>query len=198
MLKDSNFLRMKYYLSYAWSKNVAVDQHIENVRQFGGIPQENIKIVTQEQLETDSFFHDHEDLLNAGCPIWKPFLIHQVLSSCQPGDLLLYTDISMTFIADLSPLFALCDNQEIVVFIGNFTNTNTIELWTNPEAHSLMNYVNSDNSPHFMIDSSVLLFKKTDKTLKFVEEWLQFCVNSEIINELPNPKAPKRWKSEIR
>lgn len=47
---------------------------------------------------------------------WKPFVILDALTKAQPDDLILYTDADTYLIADVSPLFEICDREGMVIF----------------------------------------------------------------------------------
>jgi hypothetical protein len=52
----------------------------------------------------------------AGYWLWKPYIIFQELYLARDGDIILYSDASVNFIANISHLIKLTDKQDIIVF----------------------------------------------------------------------------------
>ncbi len=47
---------------------------------------------------------------------FKPYTIIKALEKCEPGDLICYTDADCWPVADMTPLFDMCDQKDIVLF----------------------------------------------------------------------------------
>ncbi|MFN0263610.1 hypothetical protein ACKTEK_06995 [Tepidamorphus sp. 3E244] len=52
----------------------------------------------------------------AGYWLWKPFILRETLANVPDGDLVLYTDAAMRFVADPEPMLACAQDEPIVLF----------------------------------------------------------------------------------
>jgi hypothetical protein len=52
----------------------------------------------------------------AGYWLWKPYIIFQELYLARDGDIILYSDASVNFIANISHLIKLTEKQDIIAF----------------------------------------------------------------------------------
>ncbi|TXH53494.1 MAG: hypothetical protein E6Q89_09325 [Bacteroidia bacterium] len=172
---------------------------------------------TEDQFRQTQFYHSHKDIttetFGAGFYLWKPYYILQVLQQLPENDLLLYIDSGQILVADPTPLFDLAAAQPVVLFENyqgyhffsqsNLTFTeehcyrtiNHIRYWCKADCLKLMNaYENEAVLNSMMVDASVLLFRKCDASIAFVEEWLYHCTDRRSIswdeNQLNIPNHP--------
>jgi hypothetical protein len=66
------------------------------------------------------FVNRNKDILErergAGYWLWKPYLIFQELYLARDGDIIMYSDAKVDFIANISHLIKLTTKQDIIVF----------------------------------------------------------------------------------
>lgn len=116
--------------------------------------------------------------------LWKPYLILESLKKMADNDVLVYADSGLEIIKPLIPIVEMCEKQQDIVFFQAHGYKNSSA--TRRDAFVLMG---CDTPPYHdaeMVQASFILFKKTEKTLQFVEEWLMYCQNSQIIGESEN------------
>jgi len=123
---------------------------------------------------------------------WKPYIILETLKKLNDGDIVFYIDSGNSIINDLSPI------MDQIGFRGNgiilFENRDgnhehqvwKNRMWTKYDCFHKMNcleekYINGDQ-----IDGSYIISEKNEFTLKFYEEYLNYCLDPEIITDIPN------------
>lgn len=93
-------------------------------------------------------------------------------------------DSGVEIITALAPLIDLCSTSVPVLLFGNAADVNI--NWTKRDCFVLMECDTEVfwYGPH--CDASVSLFRKCDQTMAFVQEWLAYGSNPQIITDLPN------------
>jgi len=80
----------------------------------------DLKILGPHSASIHDLVRRHPDIMSnargAGYWLWKPWIILDTLRSVPDGTIVLYTDVAMTIVGDLSPLLALANDYPIVLF----------------------------------------------------------------------------------
>lgn len=185
-----------------------------SARQFG-IAQQHL--FTAQQFAQTDFFARHQHIaaepFGAGLYLWKPYYILQVLQQLQEGDVLLYADSGHVFVQDPQPLIDLTAQQDIVLFENYqgyhffgisglpftadncYRNVNHIRYWCKADALLLQDAYHDETVLNsMMVDASIMLFRKSARSVAFVETWLQHCCDRRSIspddNQLGQPNHP--------
>jgi hypothetical protein len=116
--------------------------------------------------------------------LWKPYLILESLKKMNEGEVLVYADSGVEIIKPLTPVLEICEKQQDIVFfhVHSYLNSSS----TRRDTFILMDCDTPDYHDAKMVQASFILFKKTKKTMSFVEEWLSFCENIQILGEDEN------------
>jgi len=140
-----------------------------------------------------NFKHDYDDISNTrgyGYWMWKPLIILEAMSKLNTGDIVGYIDSGNTVINSLDYIFDHCVNKEITLFDnrdGNFDyTTHKNKTWTKRDCFVLMGCDNNKYYDASQVDGSYQFYKKTDKTIAFLEEYKEHCCNKNIISDIPN------------
>lgn len=141
-----------------------------------------------DEIKGSSFFKENKEILiqqkGIGYWLWKPYIILETLKGLDDGDITIYSDCGIEIIDDLKPLIDLCDNETDILL---FTNSNyTNKIWTKRDCFVLMNCDEERYWNGIHCDAAFCLFKKSAKSIKFLEEWLFYGSNINIITDLPN------------
>ena len=140
------------------------------------------------------FIDKNRDIFNYkrgwGFWLWKPYIIKKTLESLNDGDVCLYCDSGNSIISDPSPLFNLCKDVGGILLFENRDGSPSGQIWRNAEwtkydCYTLMDckedrYVNGNQ-----IDGAYSVWEKSDKTMSFINEYLNYCENINIISDLP-------------
>jgi len=123
--------------------------------------------------------------------LWKSFIILETFKTMQYGDIVLYSDAGLKVIGNLNPLFEVAQNDPnggIVLFklpaVG--VTAHKAKAWTRRDAFVL---TDCDSEKYWHADmgnGAVSLWKKTDKNVAFVKEWLRYLKDPRIIMDGPN------------
>ena len=139
-------------------------------------------------IKGSAFYKKYQHILDQptgmGYWLWKPYIIQQVLHTLNPGDVLIYADCGLSIIADLQPLIRISINQAPVLLFanGNFTNA----AWTKRDCFIRMNCDSERYWSAQHVDAAFCLFRKSDEADRFVEDWLRFCCDDQILTDRSN------------
>lgn len=135
-----------------------------------------------------SYRDEHKEIFaykrGAGLWLWKPYLIHKALLKINDGDWLMYLDSGTTVINDIHKLIDFTKSQNQDMFI--MEQPLLCRQFTKRECYELLGV--EDNGENQAL--GLLLLLRTEKTLKFVEEWLHACEREELL-------SPNRFHPEI-
>lgn len=113
----------------------------------------------------------------------KPYLIAKTLSEMNEGEFLFYCDSGSRFVNSINQLIESFDEKfDIMPF-----EIQTIERhWTKRDCFQLMGCYESKiiDTPQRLGGYSI--WKKTDYTMKFVEEWLNYAQDERILTDIDN------------
>jgi uncharacterized protein YndB with AHSA1/START domain len=189
----------RWLVSYAdRAYRTAQERLTASARRFGI---DVIRPWTRDELQQTEFYAAHRQVLDlqrgSGYWLWKPFIIDDTLRQMAPGDLLMYSDAGIEIAADLAPLFALCgEGRDIVLFANHYRKAaNDCGTWTKRDCFALMDC----DAPRFhdgpMVDASVVILEKTDRSLAFIRKWLSYACRPEVLTDAANivalPNLPR-------
>ena len=123
----------------------------------------------------DYFLDKHRRLLReprgAGYWIWKPHIIYNALCELDKGDVLVYTDAGVEFIADINLLIDKMDCFYLPVGdIMLFGNHYQHRHWCKREVFDVFRCTDG-----FQVQASAMIFRKSTWTKDFVSEWWDWC-----------------------
>ncbi len=137
----------------------------------------------------DIFYEKNKFILTqprgAGYWLWKPYIILETLISLNEGDIVLYSDATVTVISDLSPLFELADKHSIVTFQIGGAHTN--KVWTKRECFLLMGADEPKYHNYIQTTASYQLYKNDETSISFLKEYLHYCENPMILTDIRDP-----------
>lgn len=160
-----------------------------------------------ENIKNTEFYRKNKSLLDTpkglGYWSWKPYIILEALKKVNDGDIVVYADCGLEIIDNLAPLLDIVNNKEDILL---FSNGNLLNArWTKRDCFILMECDNKDYWYSLQCDAAFSLFKKTGKSISFVEEWLRYALDTRIISSDKNVMGGKnipgfrehRWDQSI-
>lgn len=116
--------------------------------------------------------------------LWKPYFVQRALEKLNENDYLIYLDSGAFYINDVNYLLDQMekDNQYIMAFEVPFK-----ERWYTKRDVFL--YMDCDNSQYTETNqrmATMILIKKTETAVRFVNEWLYLCQQEDIITDERN------------
>jgi len=122
--------------------------------------------------------------------IWKGMILKQTMNLVDDGDFVIYVDSGNMIINNLDYIFNECDKHDIILFEnrdGNYERTtHKNKNWTKRDTFVLMNCDEQRYYDSSQVDGAYGVYKKSDKTMKFINEYLGYCENENIITDIPN------------
>lgn len=131
----------------------------------------------------------------AGLYIWKPFIIWDYIRSAPLGDIVIYADAGQTIVDSVKPVIDAMD-QDIMMFSNGWNHMDWCKM---DVAQSILGYAPEAKQ----VQASLIFFRVTEQTIKFVKEWMLwclmpgFCDNSP--SQLPNIATfqETRWDQSV-
>ena len=118
----------------------------------------------------------------AGLWLWKPYFIHKALiEECAEGDILFYLDAAAFFISDVRMIEKVMDDDIYATCLPYIEAD-----WTKSEAFDIMDMDKEVYKNSFQYQASFMAFRKSMRSIMFVEEWLNNCCNPDLINPAQN------------
>lgn len=144
------------------------------------------KVISYHPEDIDpAFREEHKDILSLergdGYWLWKPYFIYKTLSILNEGDILVYSDSGSYYINSVRHLINTMNAAKLDIM--PFTLHTPEYLYTKRDAFILMGcdepeYVNS-----FQRLASFQVIRKTDYSISFVKDWLNFACDARIITD---------------
>ena len=153
-----------------------------------------------DDLRSTSFFNENRGILDQpvgiGYWLWKPYIILETLKSVNEGDIVVYADSGLEIIAPLDPLYGICRNDSPVLLFGNSNFTN--DAWTKRDNFILMDC----DSPAYwyasQVDAAFSLFRRSEASLSFVSEWLNYCRDPRNLTDMDNTLGKRNLPAYIQ
>ncbi len=196
-----------YTPQFRYAKNLLVKSANKNAIN-------NICVYNKKDFEKTDFYKQHlsitSQLRGAGYWLWKPYYILEHLKKLNEGDVLVYCDSGLKIEKSITLLIELCKqnthNKGVTLFhnyqgadyIGTgFEKTETVlyhearknKYWGKRDVFVLMDADNEAYWNSVQVEGCLMLLQKTDFSIQFIEEWLQYCCNEAIVTDLPNTQG---------
>ena len=177
----------KYLISYASPEFYESQKRLNDSAVKFGI--DEFRAFNNNWLKKTEFYKNNKHILDlkrgSGYWLWKPFIILDFINQIEEGDLLIYADSGIEVISDLSPLINLCIQQNgILLFKVHGGHPN--RKWTKRDCFALMNCDSEDYWNSEQINASFQLYIKNDASIKFLQDYLYYCQQINILTDIPN------------
>lgn len=200
----------RYNLLYDYSINMVTFSDGE-IYSYKRILEEGIKsryfdkIFCFNKNNLDSnFLEKHQNFIQEnkrgfGYYIWKPKVILQALNNIGDGDCLFYSDSGNTILSGSGAILNRYLSQlektgpkSMLLFKINFLSKN----WTKRETVTYLEnkYNTKFDLDDYMFTACLLVLRKNEFTLKFIQEWLEIMENYELINDDFNPDQDPEFR----
>ncbi|MGB1361124.1 MAG: hypothetical protein ACPG8V_03305 [Alphaproteobacteria bacterium] len=175
----------KIYINYA-NDDFKVQQNV-NSKQAKEIGNADRVISYNPNDIDDEFYNANKNILNkvrgGGYWLWKFYIIHKTLTdkSVKDGDVVFYCDSGADILKDLTPVFNMPNkyNQDIVLFCSDEKCKNV----TKKDTFILMGCDVKEAHDFPIVAGGFNIWKKSTKSIKFIEECLKYACQSKIIDD---------------
>jgi len=143
----------------------------------------------------EEFYKKNKSILDqnrgAGYWLWKPYFIYKVLKKINNKDIVFYVDAGNMFLTDPTFLYEkLKDNNGIILFDNRdgMTNGESAQNFISCKKDSFV-LMNCDTDEFIFgkhLNASYQIYQKNNNSLLFIDEYLNYCQNINILTDLPN------------
>jgi hypothetical protein len=143
---------------------------------------------TNPELFDAQFKLNHKTILEqsrgGGYWLWKPYFILNALSKLSDGDLLMYSDSASHFIHSAAPLLELPKRfgQDVIPFELELFES----AWTKRDTFVYMDLDQEGFEKTRQFLASFIVIQKSVFSVHFIEEYLHYCTNINILTDLDN------------
>jgi hypothetical protein len=143
---------------------------------------------TNPDLIDTLFKENHKTILDqargAGYWLWKPYFILKALNQLRDGEVMMYADSASHFIHSADPLLNLPNafQQDVIPFELELPES----AWTKRDAFVFMNADIENHRESRQILASFIVIRKSIFSIRFVEQYLHYCSNPNILTDLEN------------
>ena len=149
----------------------------------------------RNNLENSILYRECKFILDqkrgAGYWLWKPYFILKSLSNLKDGDVLFYSDCGDFFdietINYIKNYFSYKESDFLISsFFGKNHNNLLQKNLTKRDCFILMGCDFPEYHNEFQAEAGALALRKSKNSIEFVEEWLNYSKNINIITDEPN------------
>lgn len=137
---------------------------------------------------TEQFKKEHEVILSqkagAGCCLWKPRIILDILSEMEYGDFILYMDVTDVFCKEIRE-FALSHLNDHGQFF--IQTVHKARNFTRKKCFELMGCDTPEYWEAKHVEAGCIGLLKNSFNILLVEEWLKWCSIPDVVIRTPQP-----------
>jgi hypothetical protein len=141
-----------------------------------------------QDVHQSAFYEQHRLTLDsprgAGYWLWKPFIILDLLSKVNDGDIVIYCDSGMELIRPPDDVLASCAENDGFFCCKQPGHQNF--MWTKRDCFFYMGCDDEDDHADWQSDASFMAFQKNAATTEFVAEYRSHCCDARILTDQPN------------
>lgn len=164
-------------INYANQKYNSIRQAQSNLMKTIGY---NVLEYSPENL-SEEFKEKNKNILSleigAGFWVWKPYIILEELKKSDVSDIIFYVDAGDIIHEGLSSyLSEHFKHFDYILYEGDRKNSD----YTKPEVFEELK-LGDEYKNAIQLEAGICGFKKTEKNIKFLNEWLELCENEKLI-----------------
>lgn len=116
--------------------------------------------------------------------IWKPYILKDALSKINEGDYLIYTDSGVAYEESVTWLLEAMQKEHTDIMC--FASPASEYRWTKHDAFVLMGCEDDFYKLSPQCCGGYMIFRNTEKSRSFIDDFLHFACDSRIISDLPS------------
>lgn len=128
------------------------------------------------------FYNKNKKILDEkrgnGLWLWKPYFIYKVLCESTDGDIIFYCDSGAFFTKDIKNLVDSMNINENI-WVSNIPLLES--CFTKQKCFEIMNCDTNEIKYSNQIQATFIMVKCCEESKKFIKEWLDLCMNYELI-----------------
>lgn len=118
---------------------------------------------------------------------WKPYVIHYTLHNVQENDIVIYADPIIKFTTSIQSHLDMLDTprkKDMILFRPPGFHGKTQRVFCKQDCFDLMKCTLDKYKDAYQIDSTFQIYRKSETTMKFVEQYINFCTMPEIMDSV--------------
>jgi len=145
----------------------------------------------------DDFKEKNKEILmkkrGNGYWLWKPYFINKtIVEKLNNGDYLIYTDARMIYMNSSYLLIDFLEKNNASMWMNKLTLKET--QWTKRDAFILIGVDKPFYYESNQYMAGIQIYKKSEYTVKFIQEWLYYCQDKRIITDNENSLGKPNYK----
>lgn len=148
---------------------------------------DKVEAFTPNHLSQD-FCKKNAEILNmkrgGGYWMWKPYIMLEALRNMEYGEYLIYTDAGLIYISSINKIIDQIERDKSDIFLTSGFAPN--KEWCKRDAFILMDCDNEEAKNRPQISGGYILVKKSETSIEFLQQWLMYNEQKEIITDSPN------------
>lgn len=148
---------------------------------------DQISFYTDEWLKKTDFYKENLEIFKIsrgfGTWLWKPFIILETLKNMDDGDSLFYLDCGDYFRKEIIDYTKPILTKEPCLLLGGGYSQKD---WTKRDCFYYMNCDFPEYADTIQLEAGVQLWKKTEFSIKVLEEQIEWCKDYRILTDAPN------------
>lgn len=121
-----------------------------------------------------------------GYYLWKPYFVNKALLGLKQGDYLIYLDSAgFYYRSNVAPIISYMGRKNIDM-VGSRRNGYLEKHWTKRDVFVYMKCDVQKYTNQVQAMGGCFILKKTERTQKIIQEWLQYAQDYRIISDAPN------------
>lgn len=173
----------KYFITYCDKK---YESNRKNLVSIANNCFDNIISYTPNDIE-EEFYKKNEHILvqkrGIGYWLWKPYIINKTLNLMEENDILFYLDSGDHFEPEIARYIEERTKQHDIILVPS---TNMQKQYTKRDCFYYMDCDSKEYWDATQIEAGIIIIKKTNNSLKIMQEWLKYCQNENILTDLSN------------
>lgn len=136
------------------------------------------------------FYEKNKEILEAkrgnGFFLWKPYFIKRTLDDAAVGDYIIYADSGCIYENKIQYLISSMEKENMDIMIFSLEIERKERYYTKRDALIIMNCDNEEYLDTPQSCATYILIKKSDFTLRYVDEWLRYAEDVRVISGYDN------------
>ena len=176
---------MIYLINYG-NKPYAKMQKFQSytAKRFGKVDRV-IEYSDKDILKDTTFYNANKKILSIkkgnGLFLWKPYIIYKTLQTLKEDDILIYSDVDTIFLDSVFPLIEIMKKHKKDMLV--FDSPNKEYQYTKYNLCEDLDLIDESIITTRQRYASYNLWRKTDASVSFVNQWLDLCCQYHLISD---------------
>ncbi|MBP7189727.1 MAG: hypothetical protein KA998_00565 [Rickettsiaceae bacterium] len=136
-----------------------------------------------------TYIKKHKEIFSqkrgSGYWLWKPYIIDKTLTMMNYGDILFYVDSGVVILENTDFFTDKMDEDKSDILL--FKSFHKNRRFTKRDTYSMMG-ADEKYAQHPQFGATIVIVRKTDRSIKFIKEWMRYCENPKLLTDEPSKK----------